>query len=103
MMLYVLTQQAAKDVVEITTYTARRWGAAQADAYGNALIAAFEKITDDPFTPASIQHDAILFGYRSLIVQKHRILYRMSGQSTQILRILHQRMHVSRHAIEAED
>ena len=96
-MAYRLTDPARADMRNILLYTLHQWGDAQASRYETTLVAAFERIGDNPVALPSKSCAELLPGGRSLAVGKHIVLYRRTGETTEILRILHQRMHLPLH------
>ncbi len=93
-MPYRLTKRAAADLLEIAAYTARQWGDAQAVKYRSFFNEAFQRIGDDPQTAGSRARDGLLAGCRILTVEQHIVVYRRREGTTEILRILHQRMNL---------
>ncbi|WP_084627557.1 type II toxin-antitoxin system RelE/ParE family toxin [Elstera litoralis] len=98
-MRFRLTRLADADLVEIAEYTARQWGEAQARKYAAAFIEAFQRLSDDPMTPASRARDDLQPGCRILTIEEHFIVYRRRNGTTEILRVLHRRMNLPLHRL----
>jgi toxin ParE1/3/4 len=81
------TPAAERDLIEIWLYTAREWGADQADLYLDALEAALARLREHP----RIGTDAaeIRAGYRRLSAGQHRIYYRVEDGAIEVVRVLH--------------
>ena len=99
-----LTRQAERDYDGIVKWTAETFGPRQAGKYEDLLLAAIEKVTDDPLAPPSRSRDEELEqGFRTLHVARpgwHLLLYRVEDERVLIVRILHDSMELSRHAGE---
>jgi toxin ParE1/3/4 len=52
-------------------------------------------LLDNPYLGKS--RDDIKAGYRSLLVEKHLVFYRLADEQLEIMRILHYRMDVIQH------
>jgi toxin ParE1/3/4 len=90
---YVLSPAAQADLGEIWDYSARNWGAEQADRYIFAIRSACEALADGSRRGRAI--DDIRPGYRKLAVASHFLFYRITGAGMiDVIRILHQRMDV---------
>ena len=76
-------------------YSLQEWGAEQADHYIDDLTAAFEFLLESP--KAGTQCESIRTGYRKYPVIRHVVYYRETGYGIEIIRVLHDRMLVSRH------
>lgn len=89
---YVLTPAAQADLEDIWRYSVQRWSFAQAERYILAIRDACEDLT------AGVQNgqDAgdIRAGYRKLKVGSHVLFFRQSGDTLEVVRILHQRMDI---------
>jgi toxin ParE1/3/4 len=86
-----LTPAARADLDSIWDYTARLWGAAQAEHYILAIRKGCEALARNPLRgrPA----DDIRTGYRKLPVEEHLLFYRLSATGeVEIIRILHRAM-----------
>ncbi|HEX2257681.1 MAG TPA: type II toxin-antitoxin system RelE/ParE family toxin [Afifellaceae bacterium] len=93
---YRLTPAAELDLDEIWDYTAERWSAEQAESYLSVIRDACEGLANGLRRGRSI--DEIRTGYWKLSVGSHFLFYRFGESGAgEIMRILHQRMDVSRH------
>jgi toxin ParE1/3/4 len=90
-----LTACAQDDLEQIADYSVANWGQRQADFYLEQLEKAFYSLLENPYLGKS--RDDIKVGYRSLLIEKHLIFYRLINEQLEIMRILHCRMDVIRH------
>jgi len=90
-----LTDFSQTDLEQIADYTKTEWGQSQADFYLEQLEKAFYSLLDNPHLGKS--RDDIKAGYRSLLVEKHLVFYRLADEQLEIMRILHCRMDVIQH------
>jgi toxin ParE1/3/4 len=97
---YRLSKFAERDLAEILRYTIKTWGMKQGAAYYQLLTAAKSRIVNNPVLPGSKTRDDLADGCRAFRVAKHLIFYRVSGDSVEIARILHESMDFSRHVGE---
>jgi toxin ParE1/3/4 len=88
------SQRAEGDLIEIWSASYRRWGPEAADDYIDDLTAAIEKLGDFPNLGAACHW--IRVGYRRLVVRHHCVFYRILAADVEIIRVLHERMDVSR-------
>ncbi len=91
---YRLYPLARADLEEIWSYTASRWSMKQAESYHVAIIAAFEGLAagNKHGRPSDVRD-----GYFKYAVGSHLVFYRCSEAGIDVVRILHQRMDVTRH------
>ena len=88
---YILSPAAQADLNQIWDYSARNWGAAQANRYVLDIRRAIEGLADGSRQGRAI--DDIRPGYRKLAVASHFLFYRITDAGMiDIIRILHQRM-----------
>jgi toxin ParE1/3/4 len=92
---YVLSPRARRDIDEIWDYTAKLWGAKQAENYLRQLQAAIKLIAANPALGRSC--DNVRRGYRKFPAGSHMLFYRAEKSGVEIVRILHARMDVDRH------
>ncbi len=92
---YKLAPRARGDLAEIWRYTFETWSRAQADAYYGDIITTLEALASGRKRGKSI--DNIRPGFLSCPCGSHWIVYRPIGTQFLIVRILHQRMNLSRH------
>ncbi|MDX8354676.1 type II toxin-antitoxin system RelE/ParE family toxin [Cognatiyoonia sp. IB215182] len=91
-MQLIILPAARRDLADIWEYTAETWGTAQADAYVTQLSDVFARLLDG--TIVSQTADDIRRGVRRVPVGKHMVFFRVVGETTEVLRVLHQRMDV---------
>lgn len=91
---YRLSPRAETDLEEIWSYTAERWSLVQAERYHAMIVAGFEKLAsgEKRGRPSDIRA-----GYLCYPVGSHRVFYTISETGLDVIRVLHQRMDVSRH------
>ena len=95
-MPYVLSPRAQADLASVWDYSAERWGEGQAETYVRSIQAAIQTVSADPRRARPC--DEIRAGYRRFVVGSHILFYRVvDGGVVDVVRILHQRMDVSRH------
>lgn len=93
-----MSRLAYTDLAEIGDYGAAEFGNLAADAYQDAIDHAFERLASFPHSGEARP----TFGtdMRCLVCNRHRILYRIRGNTVQIMRILHHSRDVARHIPE---
>jgi len=99
-----LTHQAELDVLDITKWTAEQFGELQADHYLETISLALEALTNGPETPGVKNRNELAHDICTLHIARHGrkashfVVFRVSeAQVLDILRILHDRMELSRH------
>ena len=92
---YHLAPAARADLESIWLYTAERWSPDQADRYHNLLIDGIASLLRNPYR--GLAADRIRRGYRRLNSRSHAIFYRISGDTIEVIRILHASMDFGRH------
>ena len=90
-----LTQEAEDDFIDILVYTAQRWGEEKQKEYDASLCQAFEVIKNNPFL--GYRQTLLPEDHRCFNVRKHVLVYQIEGSRIFVLRILHQRMNLSKH------
>ncbi len=75
--------------------TAKEWGIDQAHSYIDNLAAVFAALAEAPDRAPACDH--IRSGYRRRNVERHAIYFRKTAFGVDIMRILHDRMDVTRH------
>ena len=96
MRLFLLTNSAKKDVIEIGRYTASTWGKRQRDKYLKQLDDAFKLLGRQP--ELGKHADDLKKGYRKYNHGSHIIFYRTGTDSKiVVIRILHKSMDVEKH------
>jgi toxin ParE1/3/4 len=92
---FVLTPRARADIDEIWDYTAERWGLEQAETYLRELRKNIQAVADAPSLGRECEE--VRAGYRQYPSGSHVLFYRLTGNSIEIVRILHERMDSERH------
>lgn len=83
---------ALLDIELILQYTDQRWGSEQSAHYAVALESACKRLGSYPEPGPSLTR---FEDRRSLIVEHHRIVYRVVPTGVLILRVVHQKMRLS--------
>jgi toxin ParE1/3/4 len=91
---YRLSPRALADLEDIWSYTAARWSPEQAASYHAMIVAAFEGLAAGRKQGRPVDVRA---GYLKYPVGSHLVFYRLSEAGIDVIRLLHQRMDVSRH------
>lgn len=91
---YRLSPLARDDLEGIWLHTFDNWSAEQADTYHNGIIAAIEGLTRGAKAGRAVD---LREGYFKYAVGSHFVFYTVSETFLDVVRILHQRMDVSRH------
>jgi toxin ParE1/3/4 len=102
-----LSEPARNDIREIFRWTAERFGDAQANAYGELIFAALDRLRQGPRTLGARARPDIAQGFYTLHVSRNRrrgrhiVLFRLAQEQGQPLivvgRILHDSMDIVRH------
>ena len=95
MSAYSLRPRAKKDLWGIAAYTYENWGEEQQDRYLETLHFGMESLSRNPNIGRA--YDIIYPGLRKLPIGSHIILYLISDQGIDIVRILHHSMDIDRH------
>lgn len=91
----VLAPKAQQDLSDIWDYTAKQWGAAQAENYIRGIWRVIqEQLTD---FNASQEAGYIRPGYRKALSGSHLIFFKPTAAGITVVRILHQSMDLPRH------
>ena len=90
-----LSSRARQDFVDILRYTGETWGQSQLLVYRDKINDALIAIAQNP----KLGHDSLDLPSTHLayLVGSHIIVYRIISDSIGIVRILHQRMSVTKH------
>ena len=92
-----LSRFAAADLEAIANYTIEQFGIKQARRYRDGFERAFKMISDHPLSGRSaVQLVADMRRYEH---ESHIIFYRVAGFDILVVRVLHRRMNVERHAM----
>lgn len=89
-----LAPLAEQDLAGIWIYTFKNWSREQADSYHAAIVDAFDGLLFGHKVGRSVD---VRDSYLKYPVGSHIIYYRRTDSGLDIIRILHQRMDVSRH------
>lgn len=90
-----LSPKARQDFVDILRYTGEAWGQNQLLIYRNKIDDALKVIGINP--EIGLGRNDLPSTHLVYLVGSHIIVYRVNADSIGIVRILHQRMSVSRH------
>jgi toxin ParE1/3/4 len=94
----ILSRMASNDLVEIGDYGEAHFGRIATDAYQDAIDRAFERLASYPLSGEA--KPAFGTNMRCLACNRHRILYRISSDTVEIIRVLHHSRDVPRHLPE---
>ena len=101
---------AELDFANILKWTTENFGARQAKIYRDTLVQALGDLAEGPEVAGSKARDEILAGLRTLHIARrgrrgrHLLMYRVApGTTIEVVRILHDRMELTRHLPLAED
>ena len=89
---YVISKKAVADLEEIWLYTVEKWSVVQADRYYNLIFDEINFICRNSNSGKSMEH--VRKGYRASKVKSHLIFYRVSNNTIEMIRILHERMDI---------
>jgi toxin ParE1/3/4 len=89
---FALTPRAVDDLREIARYTDKKWGALQAERYGEELELTLQRLSLAP--EMGQKREAIAPGLRSFRVAQHVAFYLIRKNEITILRLLHPRRNV---------
>ena len=89
---YVISKKAVSDLEEIWLYTVEKWSVAQADRYYRLIFDEINFICRNSNSGKSMEH--VRKGYRASKVKSHLIFYRVSNNTIEMIRILHERMDI---------
>jgi toxin ParE1/3/4 len=84
-----LTPEAESDLEEIWVYTAKMWSVDQADHYINDLVSKFDLLAKAPFIAR--ERTEFVPPVRVHRHQSHVIIYRLSRDNLDLLRVAHVR------------
>ena len=87
-----LTEDVQRDFRDILIYGEHEWGVDQRDRYEARLNRGMQSSSRHPYLGRS--RDDIAAGVRSLVIQRHVILYRVEDDAIRVLRIVHGRMDI---------
>lgn len=90
-----LLARARQDMIDIRRYSLREFGRAAADRYVEDIRGVFELLRDNPAAGAALS--AVGPDIRSFSKRAHRIVYRIRGETVEIVRVLHHSRDFSKH------
>ncbi len=90
-----LSKLASKDLEKIIRYTIETWGLEQGKKYDSLLIDAMNKACNEPKRGRSTEK--ITPNTKKWPVGRHFVIYRPTTYGILVLRILHEKMDISRH------
>lgn len=85
-----ISPKANNDLLNMWLYSFEQWGEAQAEHYYELVTTGIHNLSNNPNLGRSC--DFVSPGYRSLLVERHVIYYKINNQCIDIVRILHERM-----------
>lgn len=88
----IVSPQAQQDLKDIRTYTLQSWGANQADIYLGKIEESFYSLLENP--EIGRERNDVKTGYRSIVIEKHVLFYKVEGAEIYILGIPHSRMDI---------
>ena len=91
---YRLSPLAETDLEDIWIYTLDAWSAKQAEIYHTTIISAFEDLANGKRLG---RISDVREGYFKYAIGLHMIYFKQSDLGIHIIRVLHQRMDVSRY------
>jgi toxin ParE1/3/4 len=89
---YVLTRKAVLDLEAIWLYTVEKWSIEQADRYYSLIVDEIKFVSSNPQSGKPMDH--VRKGYRASKVKSHLIFYRITNQTVEVTRILHEQMDI---------
>ena len=89
---------ARQDLLGIWQYSNETWGNKQADLYLQELDATLKKLSNSPKLGRAI--DEVRENMGLIPCKQHIIIYQIKADSIDIVRVLHKRMDIKRHAIQ---
>jgi toxin ParE1/3/4 len=96
---FKITKAAVKDLEDIWTFTKKTWTEKQADRYYQLIIDEIQFNVKKPYLGS--QYEQIRAGYRGSKVKSHLIFYKLNNNQVEIIRILHVRMNLLDHLVDA--
>lgn len=87
-----ISQRARQDIIDIGRYTSRRWGKVKRDAYLQSIDIGLNTILENPGIGRKC--DYVLPKYHRFDIGRHIVFYRISADTIQIVRILHEKQDV---------
>lgn len=91
----ILTEQAQLDYEDILLYTLQNWGEQQYSVYAALLDQALLTLQEN--SVIGYHPRQLPTSYKALHVSRHLIIYRVEDKTIIVLRVLHDKMDLSRH------
>ena len=88
----IVSPQAQRDLKDIRSYTLQSWGATQADIYLRKIEEAFCGLLENP--EIGRERNDVKAEYRSIVIEKHVLFYKINKSEIHILGIPHSRMDI---------
>ncbi len=92
---YTLTRKAEDDIRAIWKYTVEEWDEEQAENYLDGLEDKIKQVSENPDTIGRLRPD-IEKGYMSSLYGSHIIFFKRKKDHIEVIRVLHQRMDISK-------
>jgi toxin ParE1/3/4 len=92
---FTLSRKARQDFIDILRYTGETWGEEQLLTYRGKLNDALETIAHNP--QLGHHRDDLPSTHQAYLVGSHVNVYRIRADGVAVVRILHQRMGLSKH------
>lgn len=89
-----LSKRARQDFIDILRHTAQTWGPHQLEVYQSRIDQALQAIGRNP--ELGHKREDLPATHRAYLVGAHVIVYRIEARGLGVVRILHQRMSLSR-------
>jgi toxin ParE1/3/4 len=89
---------AVSDLAEIWFYTVEKWSVSQADRYYSLILDEIGYVCKNINAGRPMDH--VRTGYRAAKVKSHLIFYRLTDETVEIIRILHERMDIDQRLFE---
>ena len=105
-----LSDQAERDLIAISRWTAENFGHSQAEQYVETILQAIDDLIAGPETLGTKARDELAPGIRTLHTARHGrkarhfVVFRVADdQVLEVLRLLHDSMDLARHLPRADD
>jgi toxin ParE1/3/4 len=85
----VVSNAAKTDLADIYLYGLRQWGKGQSENYLEKLKAHIWRLTELPMI--GVERAELLPRIRSLPIESHKLFYRVTNDTVEIVRVLHSR------------
>ena len=92
---FVIAPAAKTDLKDIYQYGLRQWGQTQSESYLEDIKQQIWALTEQPLI--GVDRSELLSGARSLPIESHTLFYRVTLDTVEIIRVLHDRQDPQRH------